>query len=261
MESAALTGSTMPWQAPSSGQPSSKSDRRRWWILTVFIAVLVVFGLVSWQNKWPGPPNIIETAVPAPVEDTLTKGPHPDDGVRKENESSLAKPIAKPGVDADSAMSSKPKQKVGFSAANTPETIPRKGASAKAVTKSPAVIPVTPAAEIQVSPSRTPYEKKGKPLENTMGAFQTNENAAVEKEAVSGKISEKEEEKNYREDSRIDLQALVWAPEPGSRFVLINNKMVREGGLVDNIVVEKINPDDVLLSEGANRWYVAFTVR
>ncbi|WP_155318257.1 general secretion pathway protein GspB [Desulfosarcina alkanivorans] len=67
--------------------------------------------------------------------------------------------------------------------------------------------------------------------------------------------------KTFRNDPRIDLQALVWAPEAAARFVVINNRLIKEGGSLDNIVVVKINPDDVLLAEGANRWYVEFKVR
>lgn len=67
--------------------------------------------------------------------------------------------------------------------------------------------------------------------------------------------------KQFRNDPRIELQALVWAPEAASRFVVINNRLVKEGGSFDNIVVVKINRDDVLLSEGADRWYEKFKVR
>jgi hypothetical protein len=68
-------------------------------------------------------------------------------------------------------------------------------------------------------------------------------------------------EKNFRSDPRIDLQALVWAPDAAARFVVINNRLVKEGGSVDNISVVKINPDDVLLAEGSERWHVEFKVR
>lgn len=68
-------------------------------------------------------------------------------------------------------------------------------------------------------------------------------------------------EKTYRSDPRIDLQALVWAPDAAARFVVINNRLIKEGGSVDSIAVVKINPDDVLLAEGADRWYVEFNIR
>lgn len=68
-------------------------------------------------------------------------------------------------------------------------------------------------------------------------------------------------DKTFRSDPRVDLQALVWAPEAATRFVVINDRLIKEGGSVGSIFVVKINPDDVLLAEGSDRWYVAFTVR
>ena len=67
--------------------------------------------------------------------------------------------------------------------------------------------------------------------------------------------------KNYRSDQRIELQALVWAPEAAARFVVINNRLIKEGGSIDNITVVRINRDDVLLSEGSDRWHEEFKIR
>jgi hypothetical protein len=69
------------------------------------------------------------------------------------------------------------------------------------------------------------------------------------------------EEKNFRKDPRIDLQALVWAEASEDRFVVINNQLIREGGAIDTIVVEEINPDDVKLAEGNEKWYEVFQIR
>ena len=67
--------------------------------------------------------------------------------------------------------------------------------------------------------------------------------------------------KVFRTDDRIDLQALVWAPEAADRFVVINNLLLKEGGAIDNITVLRINPDDVLLSDGSDRWHQEFKIR
>jgi hypothetical protein len=67
--------------------------------------------------------------------------------------------------------------------------------------------------------------------------------------------------KTFRNDPRIDLQALVWAPDAAARFVIINNRLIKEGGSVDNIVVVQINRDDVELADGSDRWYEEFSVR
>jgi hypothetical protein len=66
---------------------------------------------------------------------------------------------------------------------------------------------------------------------------------------------------DVRRDPRIDLQALVWAPEAADRFVVINNQLVKQGGSVDTFVVVEINRDDVLIAEGTERWYEPFSVR
>lgn len=67
--------------------------------------------------------------------------------------------------------------------------------------------------------------------------------------------------KTFRNDPRIDLQALVWAPQAAERFVVINNRLIKEGGSVDNIMVVAINPDDVLLADGSDRWHEEFKIR
>ena len=68
-------------------------------------------------------------------------------------------------------------------------------------------------------------------------------------------------DKTYRSDPRIELQALVWAPDAAARFVVINNRLIKEGGSVDNIVVVRIDQEDVLLAEGSDRWYQKFKIR
>ena len=67
--------------------------------------------------------------------------------------------------------------------------------------------------------------------------------------------------KEFRNDPRIHLQALVWAPEAAERLVVINDRLIKEGGTVEGITVVRIDRDDVLLSEGADRWYQAFRIR
>jgi hypothetical protein len=63
-----------------------------------------------------------------------------------------------------------------------------------------------------------------------------------------------------RNDPRIKLQALVWSSEAVDRFVIINNRLIKEGGSVNNIVVVQINRDNVLVSEGPDRWLEPFNV-
>lgn len=73
--------------------------------------------------------------------------------------------------------------------------------------------------------------------------------------------SQEDSQEVFRSDDRIDLQALVWAPDATDRFVVINNCLLKEGGAIDNITVLRINKDDVLLSEGSDQWHQEFKIR
>lgn len=79
--------------------------------------------------------------------------------------------------------------------------------------------------------------------------------------ATAAAPATREAEKTFRDDPRIELQALVWASDAAQRFVVVNNRLLHEGGSVDGIVVLKIDRDDVLFSEGGTRWYQRFTIR
>lgn len=68
-------------------------------------------------------------------------------------------------------------------------------------------------------------------------------------------------DKTYRSDPRIELQALVWSPDAAERFVIINDRLIKEGASIEGINVVKINPDDVLVSEGSKRWHEPFKIR
>lgn len=65
----------------------------------------------------------------------------------------------------------------------------------------------------------------------------------------------------FRDDPRVELQALVWSPDdPGARFVMINNQMIREGESSGNLRVLTINENDVVFSDGNNRWREKFKI-
>jgi hypothetical protein len=85
--------------------------------------------------------------------------------------------------------------------------------------------------------------------------------AAAEAQRQAPTPPSREPEKNYRSDPRIELQALVWAPDAAERFVVINNRLIKEGGSIDTITVVRIDRDDVLLSEGGDRWHEKFKIR
>ncbi len=53
----------------------------------------------------------------------------------------------------------------------------------------------------------------------------------------------------------------MWAPDAAERFVVINNRLIKEGGSIDTITVVRIDRDDILLSEGGDRWHEKFKIR
>jgi hypothetical protein len=64
-----------------------------------------------------------------------------------------------------------------------------------------------------------------------------------------------------RDDPRIDLQAIAWAPEAGDSFAVINGQIVREGGSLEGITVIRIDQDSVSFQEGTNKWQQNFKIR
>lgn len=63
------------------------------------------------------------------------------------------------------------------------------------------------------------------------------------------------------EDPRIELQAIAWAPNAKDSFVVINNRIYREGGKVQGIRVLKIMKETVAFQEGTSKWQQEFRVK
>ncbi|MGA6924422.1 MAG: general secretion pathway protein GspB [Desulfosarcina sp.] len=113
----------------------------------------------------------------------------------------------------------------------------------------PVMQPPPPSLTRNVQPAAGPMPPKP-PSSETDGATRSN-----------SPVKRPETPKKFKNDPRIDLQALVWAADVNDRFVVINNRLIKEGGSVDDIVVVKINPDDVLLAEGSERWHEKFKIQ
>jgi len=62
-------------------------------------------------------------------------------------------------------------------------------------------------------------------------------------------------------DSRFKIQALVWSNDPGSRMAVVNDQVVRTGGLVDGAVVKYIGASHIVLKEGEDEWEVEFRIK
>ena len=55
-----------------------------------------------------------------------------------------------------------------------------------------------------------------------------------------------------------ELQAISWSSNPKKRMVVINNRIVREGESVENVLVTHIGKDDVVLKKGREEWRQLF---
>ncbi|RJP78471.1 MAG: hypothetical protein C4522_12845 [Desulfobacteraceae bacterium] len=64
-----------------------------------------------------------------------------------------------------------------------------------------------------------------------------------------------------KRDSRIDLQAIAWAPEPEKSFAVINNRILHEGQSFDGITITHIGKDDVSFREMGNEWRERFRIK
>jgi hypothetical protein len=59
-------------------------------------------------------------------------------------------------------------------------------------------------------------------------------------------------------DGRLGVQAIAWSPVAQERMAVINNRVVREGFVVDGFSIEIIGENEIMVSEGEKRWKVRF---
>ena len=234
-----------PWPAQLPEQSPSRRRSRRWWVPLGIVVGLCVSGAVFWQVWQPGitPPADSMSAAPSqPLPKTTPSLPTP---VAEATKPSV--PVAEqPQVPPTKTLTDvSPRQATGNVPASEVHVLGRKVVPAPVQPqKQPpraAIPPSDPMLAPAVEPTRLPMDSskatgQPKPAPPDTGRF-------------------------FKNDPRIELQALVWAPESAARFVVINNRLIKEGGSVDNIVVVQINPDDVLLAEGSDRWHEAFKIR
>ncbi|MDM8523651.1 general secretion pathway protein GspB [Desulfococcaceae bacterium HSG8] len=62
-------------------------------------------------------------------------------------------------------------------------------------------------------------------------------------------------------DSDLKIQALVWADDSEERLVMINNQIVRIGGLVDGATITHIGNDHVVVKKDGEEWKVEFKLQ
>jgi hypothetical protein len=213
---------------PLSARSPNRQRFRWWWVLLGVVFVSGVSGLIVWQVQHRAAPGPAASVGAAPV------------SVKSHDKEAVPTATA-------------PRQAARRAPTNPP---------AQSITQP--VAPPPPAAPPEAEPVVPPQRKTASPAPGAVSVPAAPKRPPVETAAVTmqpAAASQPENEKTFRSDPRIDLQALVWAPEAATRFVVINNRLIKEGGSVGNITVVKINPDDVLLAEGSDRWHVAFQIR
>lgn len=243
-ESTMDRGAGTPWPAPRTIQSPYRKRSLRWWVPLGIVGAVCVAGVALWQMRQPDttpPADSISASAPLSL-------PNPDRRVTPPASEAppsnlpVANPLqAPPGktlMDAspDQATANAPTSEVHLPDPMTVVTPvqPGKQPLTTAILKSDSVI--APAEDPEPTPAETVVASQPAAAPLNAGKF-------------------------FKSDPRIELQALVWAPESTERFVVINNRLIKEGGSVDNIVVVRINPDDVLLAEGSDRWHEAFKIR
>ena len=251
-ESTPNPGAGTPWPAPLSPPSSQRQNSRRLWVPLGVVVGLGLLAAVFWQTRQPNHPSPTDSVNPAkPVNQTpdsamplTAKRPQPLEPVAQNNQDAPTATM----LDNDSRPS----------AQNTPASDIQTPSAQVSPVPANAVNAPSPAAPPEQPPPVEPVQPQPQTAQPSAASPPPAETIAVTGQTNAGPPAG---DKTYRHDPRIELQALVWAPDAASRFVVINNRLIKEGGSVDNIVVVRIDQEDVLLAEGSDRWYEKFHIR
>jgi hypothetical protein len=214
-----------PWPAPPAAPSDDRRNRQRWLLGSAAAVLAGILVALFWTIRHPAatpPAAPVETATSAVAQKAQ---PEPAGAQKARTSPTRSKMAAKPSRNA-----------------SRPVRIARRTPPAAA--PQTARIPTT-SSVAHPQAQRHPAMARTKPSTVPVQAADRREDQSAYP---------------MRNDPRIKLQALVWSSEAANRFVIINNRLIKEGGSVDNIVVVRINRDDVLLSEGADRWLEPFKV-
>lgn len=64
--------------------------------------------------------------------------------------------------------------------------------------------------------------------------------------------------KPYRGDPPIKLQAIAWSENPTQRLAVINDIVAKEGQWIGDILLERIQPEKIIIRKGSQRWELKF---
>ena len=109
---------------------------------------------------------------------------------------------------------------------------------------------------------KTPQKKKS-PTQKVSRAKKSNSgNSAVSnKPAAKTKKPSRTETYDRIHDSKLKLQALAWFRDASKRMVVINGRIVREGGSVDGYQITQIRQEDVVVNDGRKKWSLEFRLK
>ena len=129
--------------------------------------------------------------------------------------------------------------------APTPAVSPQRAPQTSPPAASPATTPTPQATVAAKAPAAAPKPapSAAKPAQPTPIA----PGAAVQRDRLN--------------DPKIEIQAISWTPEPESRLVVINSRILREGSTVEGYRVAQINPDDVILVRGGREYSAELILR
>jgi len=63
------------------------------------------------------------------------------------------------------------------------------------------------------------------------------------------------------DDTQLKLQAIAWSDNPTKRIAVINGRIIREGDMIDGVVVTRIDENEVILREGNDAWKLIFNLQ
>lgn len=255
-ESTADRGAGTPWPAPLPATSSYRQRSRRWWMPLGIVVGLCIFVAFFWQTRQPEITRPGESMTEVPKSNRPHGGTTPSAGEKKQ----MRPPTKLNENTPNKAMVNEPVglvQEPATMAAVRPLPPEKKPSLAATPVSVPKVLPSAP---LQAQAQRPAAVLKPEPVTAVAEAVSPSpeKNAPASSQPATDTL---ETGIAFRNDPRIDLQALVWASETAERFVVINNRLIKEGGAIDNIVVIRINPDDVVLTDGSDRWHEAFTIR
>jgi len=238
----------LPLPAPLPKRSPYPMVRRRWWLPLCAVGMLCIGIVIFWQLQRPVPSRPVAAPAPSAAPET------PEDSPLPARRAERPKPSPAPEKEA-SAVAQAP-------AAETALAPRAKAPSAKTAPVQPAHQPdpkVLSPVVAKASPARPPETRPRHSAPAPESKTASSNPPRVASRPPTPPLEKSD--KTYRSDSRIELQALVWSPDAAQRFVIVNDRLIKEGGSIEGITVVRINPDDVLVSEGSKRWHEPFKIR